>query len=128
MRIPVLPLVKLLLLLYMLLLSERVAGSVRMDADDDVVSTSSGACDASPIQNDTDSSGQCSADSPLHHPSGGSLVSPSWCRSVCCGRADCIGWTFTDPQPGDPKKDVDCWIKTSGQKMLPGKCGGSPKR
>jgi hypothetical protein len=28
------------------------------------------------------------------------LASPAWCQSLCCANPDCVGFTFTDPQPG----------------------------
>ena len=59
------------------------------------------------------------------------LASPAWCQSICCANPDCVGFTYTDPQPGgkangDPH---DCWVYTAGpmKVVTPGgpMCDGS---
>ena len=76
------------------------------------------------IHNNTDSSGDCTGDSPLHHTGPG--ANPEWCRTLCCARNECIGFTFTDPQPGSNGTAVDCWLKTKDMQLRPGVCGSSP--
>lgn len=57
-------------------------------------------------------------------------ASPAWCQALCCANPDCVGFTYTDPQPGD-KANGDryiCWQYTSGPMKVvsgAGLCDGS---
>ena len=93
-------------------------------SDEHASSATPASCLDTQILNNTDSSGDCTGDSPLQHSGPG--ATPEWCRSLCCARDDCIGFTFTDPQPGTNGTAVDCWLKTKGMQLRPGVCGSSP--
>eukprot|EP01045_Picozoa_sp_COSAG04_P007813 COSAG04_NODE_417_length_14700_cov_114.213709_8_plen_1093_part_00 len=101
-------------------------GGARWKADEEDYQPAgrASACLDTKIHAGTDSSGDWTSDSPLQHSGPG--ATPQWCRSLCCARAECIAFTFTDPQPGTNGTAVDCWLKTKNVQLLPGHCGSSP--
>lgn len=86
------------------------------------------ACASQKIFNNSNSAGW-TAQKPTLAPNK-TAASPAWCQALCCANPDCVGFTYTDPQPGGkPTGDpYYCWQYTSGpMKVVPGGtiCDGS---